>query len=250
MRDRLFAGLVHFGASCAVALCAAALVFWLWYPGVLSRAQGIGAIFGIVVAVDVVLGPILTILVFNRAKKSLRFDLAVIVVIQLAGLVYGLHTVATARPAYIVFNKDRFDVVRALDLDAASLARAREANNTLAEASWFGPRWVGAVESTDSKRAKEILFTAAAGGPDWPQLPELYVPLERVTGTIQQRLRSITVLESANREEVEAVRALQARFPDATAGFLPVRAQIRDVVAIVDRKTGQVLELVDLRPVW
>ena len=47
-------------------------------------------LFLILMAVDVILGPLMTLTIFNRAKPwpELRRDLAIVVLIQLAALVY------------------------------------------------------------------------------------------------------------------------------------------------------------------
>ena len=72
-----------------------------------------GICFFLVMSVDVVLGPVLTFAVFNRAKgvRHLRRDLAVIGVLQTAALAYGLHTVYIVRPVAMVFEVDRFRLV-------------------------------------------------------------------------------------------------------------------------------------------
>src|SRR4051812_41758107 len=85
---------VHLLISTAIAAVAAVLVFGLWYPGFYRRVAGGRELFLLVISIDVVLGPLLTFTVFNWAKgwKHLRRDLAVIGAIQLAALIYGLHT--------------------------------------------------------------------------------------------------------------------------------------------------------------
>ena len=95
-------------------------------------AEGVGTLFDggrelfqLVVSVDIVLGPLLTFAVFNRAKprQELRRDIAVVVLLQLAGLAYGLWTVQAARPVHMVFEYDRFRVVHQVDLAPELLAR-------------------------------------------------------------------------------------------------------------------------------
>ena len=61
----------------------------------------------ILIAVDVTVRPLITVLIFNRNKKSLRFDLTVVGCCQLAFLAYGLHAIHTGRPAIIAYNVDR-----------------------------------------------------------------------------------------------------------------------------------------------
>ncbi len=82
-------------------------------------------LFLIVVAVDVIVGPLITFAVFNRTKPwpELRRDLAVVALMQLGALGYGLWSVAQARPAHLVFEYDRFRVVHAVDVPAELLTK-------------------------------------------------------------------------------------------------------------------------------
>ncbi len=64
---RLRGGL-HFLISAAVAAVAAVLVFCVWYPGPFRLMAGGRDLFLLVTSVDVVIGPLLTFAVFNRAK--------------------------------------------------------------------------------------------------------------------------------------------------------------------------------------
>ena len=104
-------------------IAGAVLVFMLtvWYPRPLFEAAGGDRLIFILMAVDVTLGPLITLIIFKAGKRGLKFDLAVIASLQLAALVYGMHTVYLARPVYLVFTKDRFDLVSAADLDDRDL---------------------------------------------------------------------------------------------------------------------------------
>lgn len=132
-KERLTAAAIHLVASLLIALMAAALVFAVWYPYPYREVSGGRELFSLVVVVDVMLGPLLTLVIFNRAKpaKELRRDLAVVVLIQLAALGYGLWTVFLARPVYLVFEVDRFRVVHAVDVAEELLPRAPTGLHTL-----------------------------------------------------------------------------------------------------------------------
>ena len=118
-RERFAAAGIHLAISALIALAAAALVFGLWFPGLYRLMSGGQSLFVLVVSVDVVLGPLLTLAVFDRTRKSirhLRMDLLVIALLQTAALGYGLHTVMAVRPVALVFEVDRFRVVTAADV--------------------------------------------------------------------------------------------------------------------------------------
>lgn len=124
-RDRLQASGIHLGISLCIAAMAAVLVFLVWYPSLYREISGGRELFLLVVTVDVILGPLITLAVFNRAKPigELRRDLAFVGLLQLSALAYGLWTVSVARPVHMVFEIDRFRVVHAIDIAPELLAR-------------------------------------------------------------------------------------------------------------------------------
>ncbi len=137
-QQRLRAATIHFCISLTVAALAAGLVFGLWYPYPYREISGGRELFMLLVAVDVVLGPLLTFAIFNTAKPmaELRRDLAVVALLQLGGLGYGLWTVFEARPVHLVFEIDRMRVVHAVDVPPELLPKAPPGIEAL---PWRGP---------------------------------------------------------------------------------------------------------------
>ncbi|HET9579166.1 MAG TPA: hypothetical protein VFP44_15145, partial [Usitatibacter sp.] len=133
------AGATHLALSLLVATVAFALAFEVWYPGALFAQAGGLQLSAVVAGVDVTLGPLLTTIVFKPGKKGLRFDLTVIGVLQAVALAYGLSVIFEARPAYIAFVKDRFELVRASEIPDKELA----AGGAYARLPLAGPQYVG-----------------------------------------------------------------------------------------------------------
>ncbi|KQT12374.1 TfpX/TfpZ family type IV pilin accessory protein [Ramlibacter sp. Leaf400] len=117
-KRRVRAALVHLGLSLLLAVCVGLLVFAVWYPHPYREISGGRELFFLVMAVDVVLGPLLTLAVFNvrKPRAELVRDLAVVALLQVGGLAYGLWTVQLARPVHLVFEIDRFRVVHRVDI--------------------------------------------------------------------------------------------------------------------------------------
>ncbi len=132
-KDRVKASTIHLGLSLIVASLAALLVFGLWYPYPYRNTSGGRELFLIVITVDVILGPLITLAVFNRNKprSELVRDLSVVGLIQMAALVYGLWTVFVARPVHLVFEYDRFRVVHAIEVPEELLDQARDDVKTM-----------------------------------------------------------------------------------------------------------------------
>lgn len=242
MPARLKAFLLHLAASALIALLALLLVFNLWYPAPLHEALGVTQIFLLLLLVDVSIGPLLTLLIYKTGKKTLTMDLSIIAALQLAALGYGLWTVAEGRPAWIVYNTDRFDVVTVVDIDTRQLHEAQPQHRN---APWTGPRWIAAVRPDDIEQRNNILFEAVQGGSDIAQRPNIYQPLEEMAATIQQRAQPLEKLNDFN--EATAVRDALQNWPDAAA-WVPLMARVKPMVVLLGENKSDVIAIVDLHP--
>ena len=245
-RFQAFGG--HLFGSFVVALLCAALVFLVWYRWPLPVATGVAGIFAVLLAVDVVIGPCITLVVFNPAKKELKFDLAVVLILQISALLYGLHAVYIARPVYMVFNSDRFDLVYANDLNEEKLNKVTD--KRFRSVPLWGTEAVGAAMPEDAKVRNEILFAAVAGGDDLPQLPQFYVPYADMKKQVQARIQPLEKLETFNKERASEVSVLISTYGSIKegVGFLPLRGKVKDLTVIVRKDSAEVLAIKDLKP--
>src|SRR5207248_3305824 len=129
--------------SIGVAILAGSLIFFIWYPPPYFTIAGGSTLMLLIVSIDVVIGPLLTLAVFKSGKKGLRFDLTVIALLQLAAFCYGMYVISAARPVFVVAEVDRFVVVSANEVDDADLAGGTQPE--FRTRSWAGPRLVGAA---------------------------------------------------------------------------------------------------------
>lgn len=245
-RFQAFGG--HLLGSLVVALFSAAFVFLVWYRWPLAAATGVTGIFGLLLAVDVVIGPCITLLVFNPAKKELKRDLAMVLLLQICALVYGLHAVYVARPVYLVFNSGRFDLVYANDLNAEKLSKVSDVD--FQSVPLWTPEVIAARKPDDAKARNDIMFSALAGGDDLPQLPQYYVPYFALKAQVQKRILSLEELKSFNKEQVGEVEALISKYASIKqgVGFLPLKGKVSDLTVIVRKDSAEVLEVSDLKP--
>ncbi len=246
--NRFQAAGTHLLFSGVVALLSAGLVFLLWYPGLLSDAGNVTNIYLLVLAVDVVLGPLITLTVFNPLKKELRRDLLIVVLVQMAALLYGLHVVFITRPVYLVFNRDLIHVVNANDISAGNLDKV--SNPAYRGLPWFGPKTVAVRLPTDTQAQKEILQSMLSGRAGLQQMPQYYLPYAELQNAAAQGAQPLMELQAFNPNNVAAVEALLKKYEvqNREVGFLPVKARLKDLTVVLDKKTGAVLEMVDLQP--
>lgn len=150
MRFALRWALGHFFVSAVVVAVAASLVFFVWYPAPWRQMLGVAAIFGIVVVVDLVCGPLLTFVLASprKSKRERWVDLMLVAFVQLSALTYGLWSVYGARPVVLAFEVDRLFVVTANEVQRELLTQAPQQMQRL---PWAGVLQVGLRESTSSQ---------------------------------------------------------------------------------------------------
>lgn len=247
-KDRLRASGIHLGASFAAAGLAALLVFGLWYPYPYREISGGRHLFVLLVLVDVVVGPLITLAVFDRRKRwgKLRRDLATVAALQVVALGYGLWTVAVARPVHLVFEVDRFRVVHAIDVPQELLGRQPAQVQAL---PWSGPTLLAARPFRNASEGVGTVL-AAMNGTDIGVRPDFWEPYE--------------VAKPRVRGAAKPVRQLKARFPDRAAdmdatlkaaghnpdaiAYLPVVSRNAFWTAFVDPATAEVVAFFQLDP--
>lgn len=109
---------IHFGISLLLFVALLAIIVFIWYPGILFRADGGWHGLRIVVAVDLVLGPLLTLVVFKAGKPGLKFDLSCIATLQAVCLGIGMWIVYQERPLAVVLAWDTFYSINSDEFEA------------------------------------------------------------------------------------------------------------------------------------
>lgn len=225
---------LHLAASSAVALGIAALVLGMWFPGAYRYMAGGLGLLGLILAVDVVLGPVLTFLIFNtkKSRAHLRRDIATIALIQAAALGYGIYTIYWARPVVLAFEGDRFRVLSAADVLIAELP---DAPPELRKLSWFGPKAVAVRKAQEGAERTDSISTAIFSGVDTSQRPKFWLVYgDRAKAEALDAGRSFDQLILKHPEATADVRAILERHElnSASAKFLPVFAKA-DAVAVL-----------------
>jgi hypothetical protein len=229
---------VHLLISAAIAAGALALMLLVWYPHPLFVAAGGNDLLFLLVGVDVVIGPLITLIIFKAGQRGLKFDLVAIGVLQLAALVYGVGIVYLARPAFIVFVKDRFEVVTAVELRPQNLAEAKEPR--FSKPPVTGPVWVYAEFPADPKE-RQRLVELALSGLDLQHFPRFYRDYASGLDRILARAQPIERLRLADPKAAKAVDAWLAESgtPADSVRYLDLRAPRYWVGVLLDARTGE-----------
>jgi hypothetical protein len=220
-----------------VAIAVAALVLLIWYPWPYRVISGGEQLLFLVMGVDVVMGPLITLAIFDLRKPMhvLKRDLAVIVALQLAALSYGMHTVYIARPVALALEGSRFRVTTAVQVVAEELPRAPEGLRSL---PLNGPRLVGVAELSQQEQG-DAIFMAMAGA-DLGARPLFWRAWggdgRRDALKVGKPLGPLLKLQ-ADRVDVDAAIARTGRSADQLLA-IPVIARRLDWSVLIDKATG------------
>lgn len=233
---------IHLLISLGIAACVLALMLGVWYGPTLFQAMGGAGLALILIGVDVVMGPALTLAVFRSGKRGLKFDLAAIGVLQLAALTYGCYVVALARPAFIVFVKDQFQVATAAQLDPELLAEAKYPEYR--SPPWSGPELVYGVWPKHPEEQQQLMFAGLAGI-DLQHFPRYYAPYEQGKDEI---LAKAQPLSSVQRSEPQAAKVIDEWVASAGVDarklrYLRLRGRNAWVAVLIDGRTAQPVKM-------
>lgn len=247
--SRLKAFRIHLAISAAIAAIAIGLMLLLWYRPPFFTALGGQHVLLILLGVDVVLGPLFTLMLFNprKSRRALTLDLTVIALLQSAALLYGIHVMFQARPVFMVFSRDSFDLVTANMLDKADLARVQ--NPAYRSLPLTGPLYVYTQMPADVASRNEVVL-GAFSGKDLPLFPQYYQPYGEHGAVAGRTARPVADLKKLNPDRSgeidDQVRA--SGLGEAQVGFLPLRAKYHDETVLVEKSSGRILGLLQMRP--
>jgi hypothetical protein len=242
-------GLHLLGSASALTLVLGGLYLgWYRWPG--WYLSSVLHVVGIVVMVDVVMGPTLTLIVSNprKPRRELARDIALIVTVQLAALIYGTVTLWSGRPLYYTFSVSSLDCVQASDIEKSEISLALRQNPTLAPHWYSLPRWVWAPLPDDPDEAVHIVNEATfGGGKDVTEMPRYFKPWEQGLPKLRDqlmRLDDIKELSKPEKQSLHARLAAKGLAPDERS-LLIMWGGSRRVVAVFDPATLQIKALLN-----
>lgn len=238
---------LHLGVSLLIIGAVAAGLIGLWYGWTYFSMMGGLRLLGILAVVDIVIGPLLTAIVYRPGKPSLRFDLTVIALLQLGFLAYGGFIMAQSRPVFLVGVQDRFELVFANELDEADVAAAPEPYRRL---SWTGPTLVGVAFPADGDERMALIQSGLAGK-DVQLLPRYFAhysvsapKLAAAASPVQALLDSS---KPADRDRLQRAIGGFDLAPDAVR-TLPIISRRGRATMLVRAETAEPLRPVGVEP--
>lgn len=239
---RIQAFLIHLGISATIYLGLLYLIIFIWYPQPYFAADGGWQGIRLVTGIDMVLGPLLTLIVFKVGKPGLKFDLALIGVLQTAALLWGTWTIYDQRTAMVTFAADTFFsmntelVERAGDLPKAMLAQARRE-----------PVYAIVALPTDPRAGRALM--KKFGPKPLYLLGEAYVPLEKANfNSIFAQSIHIRATTQGSPDKQKMLDDFLARHGGTLDdyAFLPLQCRYATLILVLRRSTGDIVGTLDM----
>lgn len=244
--DKIKAFSIHLSISATIVGFVFVLIFFFWYPKSFFEANGAWGIVRILIVVDLVMGPSLTLILFKKGKKGLVMDMCIIVAIQLSALVYGTTVIFGARPYYLVFAVDRFEIVGKSEIDSTKIVHPE-----LTVKPNKGPILVYTELPKDPEEATKLMFeTVMEGAPDIDRRPEYYQLYRPNVDKVLQQAKKITELvkiDEKNKKEVEKfLKKHPTQIDDLL--YLPLKGRNKFIALVIDKTTGLPIDGISVDP--
>jgi hypothetical protein len=231
----------HLAISAALVSALAAVVYFVWYPPPYFEFDGGWTILRMVILVDVVIGPLLTLIVFRRGKKELKRDLGIIGALQLMAFIYGVGLMMEYRPAFVVYAEKNFYSVPWPDL----VPNTRDLPRLEAMRSGRGPAMVALMLPEDPATRQGLWMSASTGGPRVTVLGDYYQPITPAIwrGIVPDAL-DLNVLMRAEPNAKDDLERFRRRFLEGSTttfdklAFYPAVFRYGVVMFAFDRETG------------
>jgi hypothetical protein len=229
--------LCSFGALCLIL----GALHLGWYHGAGWHLTEAIHVILIMVGVDVVIGPLITLIIANdrKPRRELARDIAIIVAVQLTALGYGTMTLWNGRPLYYAFSVNCLQVIQASDIDPAAARLAHEKKLALAPHWYSLPRWIWAPFPDDKKEADKIFQDLMQGGYDIVGYPQYYKTWAEAAPEIRAHLSKVNEDKffPSKAQALLAKRMQSAGLPTDQANTIALTGRGSTLLAVLDPKT-------------
>jgi hypothetical protein len=247
MRFRFSAfGLHLLGSILALSLILGSLyVGWYRWPG--WYLADVVRVVTVMTGVDLVLGPLLTLVIANPSKprRALTRDIAVIVAVQLIALFYGAASLWNGRPLYYAFSETQLQLVQAYDINAGQTALALRQNAAL-DPHWYSlPRWIWAPLPEDPQESAKIVASAVGGGDDVISMSRYFKPWEEGLPALRTQLKKVDDLGyfSGANKKVLKERMQAAGLATDQLNTMVLSGRGKPLLAVFDRNSVRIISI-------
>lgn len=232
--------------TAALLLLVFAVIRLLWYPGAYFAISGVGKLFLILVAVNLIVGPGLSTLVYKPGKKGLKADIGLLAAVEIAAVILAVSLIYSRQPFYTVLAVDRFESVSRAEIDTTQIAYA-----SLHTRPGHEPRLVYAELPQDAEGLAQLTDeTVFQGKKDIDRRPEFWKPYATGIPVLKAAARPLQrLLDGDERRAAKVRRWLSARSANREDFvYLPLRGNKGDAAMILHADIGYPVDTLAVDP--
>ena len=240
MSPRIKAFSIHLALSLVVLFVLLFLIYKVWYPQPFFSGDGGWQGIRLVAGVDIILGPLLTLVAYNIKKplKELRRDLTLIGLLQLSALAVGTWLVYDQRTRLIVYADGFFQSLSRYNLEKAN-PEPDLLKNILAQ-----PYPIAVVNLPDDPEQKSALLLDHVMG------ESLHIKGARYELLTTSNLKQLILdayplhifLEGAPKYKQIAIDFIKAHGgAESDYVIVPINLRYKEISLVLDKQSGKII---------
>ena len=220
--------------------------YYTWFPYSYSLLGGFYKTALILMLVDIILGPLLVFIVYNKDKKNLSFDINVLLSIQLAAFIYGAYTLYLIHPAYNIFINDRFKLVNVSYLSSGKV------NYKSLETSFF-TQPIMAYSELPIDKAEQTRFMLGVdllGEPDIEERVDLYQPTSQALYKILEKQINPSLIFNTSEAKLKLRVFIEMNGKDVSDyAFYPISGNNKkEAIFVIHKDNAKPVGIINITP--
>ncbi len=244
IKSKLKASAIHMTASLLIVSIYLGLVYFQWYPYPFYAIENTWDVIQLVIGIDLILGPALTLIVYKPGKLNLKFDLSAIILLQLAALSWGVWATFEARPAFVVFERSRATILSHNEITPSEIE-----DNRLRQLNRAGPQLIFLRPPASQEEFSEMM-ERAFNGIDPVYQAKFFAPLYDYREKLLPFKIDIREQMHNSRELTELVEKFLADNHQTldNLAFFPIRGRNKNNIIILTQPRAEVVGYLDFDP--
>ncbi len=248
LRKKFIVFFIHLTISAAIFFGFYFLTAFVWYPDFYFSANDVWFAILTVAFVDVGLGPTMTFVLYKSGKPGLKFDITMIIAMQLSALLWGSWVVYRERPLLTVYHNGSF-----FCLSSTQVALAKADLSQFSTGKPIPQAFLALPENFEAGELRRIKMEQTVLASNQPNLPpyilgdefELLQP-EQLPDVLAEELDITKVVSQPTYQALWKQFLNDHKVAPHTYAFLPLVCSQIDHIAAIDRKTGHIIDAIPI----
>ncbi len=220
--------------------------YFVWFPHSFLELGGFTRTAFMLIFADLILGPLLVFIVFKEGKKYLKFDINVLLSIQIIAFLFGAHSLYLKHPAYAVFKHDRFILT-----NVSHLYPQPGLQEQLTKTVFSKPQLVTTrLPENMAERMNLMVNVDLFGAPDIEKRPKYYAPVtDDLSALLQKSLHIENILADKNTKNKLQAFIKQHGGKASDYAYFPLSGNNKkQVIWVLDRNNAEPVGIIDSNP--